>query len=496
MAEQMEKERPSRSFRIVARGAGVEAVEALLRAQGFEFEPDPVWPQARRLTREPMPLGHSIAWNFGRVYVQDRSSMLPPLALNPPPGAAVLDMCASPGSKTGMLAQMVGAGGLVFGVEPQPGRLAVLRANLRRMGFAQAVTAAGGGESLPFAPGSFPYILLDPPCSGWGTLDKNPRADQIWTGERVEPLLRIQRVLLARAAELLAPGGRLVFSTCTTNVDENEANTRWAMDELGLEPVPLAPPPGLALDEPLLGLAGVWRVPLTEDGQGFYVCSLRRPGGAAAAVETSARALALAEDGDVAEAGGGVEDGAGLGTDDGCGFFEPTGRDSARGRGRGGRKRGARDDGRRAETRRGEDRRGVGRLAGPVDFAALETPEALDLSALPEGEVLERGGQAVFLPRWASAHVPGEVRWEGVPLGRVAGGAFKPDAHARALIAESAEPGARGVLDVEDAEPLAALLAGQGLAVGQGRGAVALRFRGLRLGWLTRKGARLLWGAR
>ena len=106
---------PRRSFRLVCAPEQTPLVEALLAAEGFAFEPEPFSPLARRLVAEPFPLGRSQAAFWGLVYIQDRSSMLPPLALAPAPGEAVLDMCASPGSKTGLLAQLVGGAGLVLG---------------------------------------------------------------------------------------------------------------------------------------------------------------------------------------------------------------------------------------------------------------------------------------------------------------------------------------------------------------------------------------------
>ena len=95
--------------------------------------------------------------------------MLPPLALAPAPGSAALDMCASPGRKTGFLAQLVGRTGFVLGNEPSPTRLGTLRANLHQLNLIQAATCSYSGDALPLRPGSWDAILLDPPCSGWGT---------------------------------------------------------------------------------------------------------------------------------------------------------------------------------------------------------------------------------------------------------------------------------------------------------------------------------------
>ena len=269
-----------RSFRLVCNPGQIPSVEALLSAQGFVFEPEPFSPLARRLLQEPFPLGRSLAAFWGYVYIQDRSSMLPPLALAPGEGARVLDMCASPGSKTGLLAQLVGREGLVLGNEPARPRLANLRRNLAALNLLQAVTCSWPGESLPLPDASWDAVLLDPPCSGWGTTDKNPQAIKRWQGDRLKPMLELQRKLLTEASRLLRPGGKLVYSTCTTNVDENEGQVRFAVEGLGLEPIPLEPFPGFVFAAPELpGCEGTLRVDEdASNAQGFYIALLRKPG--------------------------------------------------------------------------------------------------------------------------------------------------------------------------------------------------------------------------
>lgn len=286
-----------RSFRLVCAPAQVPVVEALLRAQGYDFEPDPFFAPARRLTREPAPLGSSLAAFFGLVYIQDRASMLPPVALAPAAGAAVLDMCASPGSKTGQLAGMVGADGLVLGNEPSPSRLTTLRRNLHVMNLAQTASCCCPGEKLPLPDASWEHIQLDPPCSGWGTAERHPKVLDIWKDDKVLPLLRLQRSLLAEAVRLLRPGGTLVYSTCTTNEEENEGQIRFAREEQGLclEPLPVLP--GFELEEARQGCEGVWRLePKAGDTQGFFVARLRKPplpDGQAAASPVAASPLAF-----------------------------------------------------------------------------------------------------------------------------------------------------------------------------------------------------------
>ncbi len=277
-----------RSFRFSCRPEEMPAAAEMLSAQGYVFEPDGFFMPARRLTAGPKPLGNSLAAFFGLIYIQDRSSMLPPVALDPPRDAAVLDMCASPGSKTSQLAWMTGPGGLVLGNEPSPQRLVNLRRNLRVLGASQAVTCCHSGEKMPLPDESWDFIQLDPPCSGWGTVEKHPRAAILWKDGKTAPLIRLQRELLREAARLLRPGGTLVYSTCTTNAEENESQVLFACGELGLKLEELPPPAGFALREPE-GCPGAWRLDIVPgESQGFFVARLRKPGSSSGPVPYTA----------------------------------------------------------------------------------------------------------------------------------------------------------------------------------------------------------------
>lgn len=254
-----------------------------MESEGYRFVAEPFSPLAYKSTAEPKALGSSLAGFFGRIYIQDRSSMLPPLALGLTGGERVLDMCAAPGGKTSFAALLAGPSGFVLGVEPSPKRFSVLQENLFLQNALNAVAVCAKAETLPLPENFFDAILLDPPCSGWGTVDKNPKVMDIWKGEKTTPLIALQKILLKRAAELVRPGGVIVYSTCTTNIDENEAQVRFAADALGLAVEPLEPFPGFIYRDPALPeAAGTLTVdPDRSEGQGFFISRLRKPGPAA-----------------------------------------------------------------------------------------------------------------------------------------------------------------------------------------------------------------------
>jgi len=268
----------TRSFRLVCAPSEIPAVESLLYAEGFEFVASGISEWARRLTKEPKPLGSSYAAFFGLIYIQEELSLLPPLYLNPAPGSLVLDMCASPGGKVGFLAQLLASGGAAVANEPVTKRCYLMRDNLERLNLMNAVTSRYPGERLPFLPESFSSILLDAPCSGWGTVCKYLEGEEVQ--EDVKHLLNTQRRLLQKAAEILAPGGRILYSTCTANFRENEEQMRYAADNLGLNIKPLQEIPGLKYEAPQDDdMHGVLRIRSSQSDRGyFFLACLEKPG--------------------------------------------------------------------------------------------------------------------------------------------------------------------------------------------------------------------------
>ena len=270
------KDERLRSFRLVAAKHLEPYIHLLLKTEGYAYEPEPFAANCFRLIAEPKPLGSSWAAFFGYIYIQDRSSMLPPVVLNPEEGATVLDMCASPGSKTSFLAQLVGPSGFVLANEAQTSRLFTLRQNLERLNLIQTATSCYQGQALDLQPESLSYIALDPPCSGWGTVQKNPQVLKLWRDSKVDPLIGLQRLLLSQAAKLLAPKGLLIYSTCTTNPKENEEQILFAQHELGLEIVPINPMPGFVFESNNIAPGTLTVNGASSKAQGFYLALLRK----------------------------------------------------------------------------------------------------------------------------------------------------------------------------------------------------------------------------
>ena len=160
----------------------------------------------------------------GRITRQEAVSMLPVLALNPTPGQIILDLCASPGSKTTQICEHLGDSGAVIANEVISGRVNTLVTNVQRHASRTVLVVQHDGRHIPKVPGSgFDGVLVDVPCTGSGTTRKNPDVWGKWRPSAGRSLHSLQYDLLSRAVELTKPGGRVVYSTCSLDPIENEA---------------------------------------------------------------------------------------------------------------------------------------------------------------------------------------------------------------------------------------------------------------------------------
>ncbi len=182
--------------------------------------PDPELPEAL-VVEGPLELHAHPMWVDGRVTAQSRASMLVARALAPEPGDRVLDLCAAPGGKTTHLAALMGGDGEVVAVERHAGRAAALQRTCERLGASCVrVDVADATQHRPEGE-RYDRVLVDPPCSGLGTLQAHPDLRWRATPEGVRRLAAEQTRILDVAHRALRPGGRIVYATCTLSEAEN-----------------------------------------------------------------------------------------------------------------------------------------------------------------------------------------------------------------------------------------------------------------------------------
>ena len=159
----------------------------------------------------------------GVYYLQEASAMAPVFLLDPQPGEKICDLCAAPGGKTTQIAGKMQGKGFLLCNEINPKRAKTLSRNIERMGVANALVTNEHPENLAKRfPGFFDRVLVDAPCSGEGMFRKEEAAVTDWSVETVQMCARRQAEILSSGAELVKPGGRLVYSTCTFAPEENE----------------------------------------------------------------------------------------------------------------------------------------------------------------------------------------------------------------------------------------------------------------------------------
>ncbi|HIR79181.1 MAG TPA: RsmB/NOP family class I SAM-dependent RNA methyltransferase [Candidatus Egerieenecus merdigallinarum] len=190
------------------------------------------WEPAARYLAMESDAGTMVLHEAGGWYLQEPSAMAPVAALNPQPGERVLDLCAAPGGKSTQIAAHLGGKGLLVSNEPVPKRAAVLSRNLERMGVTNALAVSAYPDQLAAQwPAYFDAVLVDAPCSGEGMFRRHPETREEWSPEAPAGCAKRQREILAAAARLVRPGGRMVYSTCTLNTMENEENISWFLRE-------------------------------------------------------------------------------------------------------------------------------------------------------------------------------------------------------------------------------------------------------------------------
>ena len=191
-------------------------------AEGFIADPV-LWARYGHYIKENTRPGAGLAHFAGAFYIQEASAMLPAAVLDVQPGEKVLDLCAAPGGKSSQMAAALMGEGVLVSNEPDTKRSRMLAGNLERLGVKNAVVVNEYPPKLAEKwPGFFDAILVDAPCSGEGMFRREPDSRDEWQPGSPEGCAKRQAGILDCAAEMLRPGGRMVYSTCTYNTAENE----------------------------------------------------------------------------------------------------------------------------------------------------------------------------------------------------------------------------------------------------------------------------------
>jgi len=237
----------------------------------------------------PGELGKTREHLLGFYYVQEISSMLPILVLQPKEGEILLDLCASPGSKTTQAAAMMKNSGTIIANEVSMGRVGILTSNLERCGITNVIVTRKEGVAfcnklLKESKIKFDKILVDAPCSGEGTLRKSPKTLQIWNENMIKKIASTQKRLAEAALKLLKVNGEMIYSTCTLAPEENEEIVNYLLEkydiELGSINLPLKYRKGICEWEGKLYSKEVEKClrlyPQDNDTDGFFVAKIKK----------------------------------------------------------------------------------------------------------------------------------------------------------------------------------------------------------------------------
>jgi 16S rRNA (cytosine967-C5)-methyltransferase len=212
---------PPTVFRVVANRVNQSAVLSKLSEAGAALESSEIVDGAWRVSKGTSLLRELSA--AGEIYLQDEASQLVAQELEVKSGERVLDLCAAPGGKTTLMADRSGDRAIIVAADRSATRMEMVVNTMRRHKLESIKPVLlDAVETLPFAACSFDNVLVDAPCSGTGTLRRNPEIRWRLMPVDIFTLAEQQKRILRRAVEMVKPGGRLIYSTCSVEREENE----------------------------------------------------------------------------------------------------------------------------------------------------------------------------------------------------------------------------------------------------------------------------------
>ena len=286
---------PRKSFRVNTLKISITDLKNRLEEKGWKIkQPYKSHPEIMVVENELTPgeLGNSLEHRLGYYYIQEITSMMPIIALDVNENDSLLDLCASPGSKTTQAAMFMKNAGVIFANDISIGRVSILVTNLERCGVTNVIVTRHHGTELCQKMKNhktyFNKILIDAPCSGEGNIRSSPRTFLEWSPGLIKGLSQKQIKLVQKIEAILEKNGELIYSTCTHAPEENEEIVQYLIDNGNLEiisvehqlPQELRTRPGITTwrgktFHPTMKNA-VRIYPHDNDLEGFFLCKLRK----------------------------------------------------------------------------------------------------------------------------------------------------------------------------------------------------------------------------
>lgn len=218
--------KPYVTVRINTYKTTTQFVATELKKMNVPFFISPYYPDAIVIRNPKFNILTTDLFLQGYVTIQDTSATLAALLANPQPDFLIYDLCAAPGGKSFVFAEKMQNTGKVIAVDKYASKLRFIEEGAQRLGLNNIEVRSGDAMTIDFdTPAD--VVFLDVPCTGLGTISKNP--DIKWKRERedIYKLSEIQKKILANATKLVKVGGAIIYSTCTTEPEENEQNVEW-----------------------------------------------------------------------------------------------------------------------------------------------------------------------------------------------------------------------------------------------------------------------------
>ncbi|MGV8085675.1 MAG: NOL1/NOP2/sun family putative RNA methylase [Candidatus Bilamarchaeum sp.] len=262
--------------------------EIIERFNGYGIESKPVSWCNYAFVSDNLEIGSTLEHFLGKIYIQELTSMLPPLVLTKEIEEAenpiVLDACAAPGSKTTQLSAVMQNRGTLIANDIDYGRIRALRFNVERSGAVNTIITNQDFRTYPEL--QVDSVLLDAPCSAEGTARKNYDVFRIWSERKIASCANMQKQLITKAFDLLKEGGSLIYSTCTFAPEENEAVVDYLLGKRPDAKLDSISIPGLnhskgltsfedqTYDQSISKCVRVW--PHQNDTDGFFLVKVKK----------------------------------------------------------------------------------------------------------------------------------------------------------------------------------------------------------------------------